>query len=61
MKVLNTIGEERGVVTGIRELPQADCLEINYNGKKCFVPFMDEFISDVIDNKIIVKEIEGLF
>ena len=61
MKVLNTLGEDRGVVTGIRELPQADCLEINYNGKKCFVLFMDQFIDNVIDDKIIVKEIEGLF
>ena len=61
MKVLNTLGEDRGVVTGIRELPQADCLEIDYNGKKCFVLFMDQFIDNVIDNKIIVKEIEGLF
>ena len=60
-KVYNTLGEERGVVTAIRELPQSDCLVIDYEGKKCFVPFINEFIEDVIEKKIIVKEIEGLF
>ena len=36
-------------------------LIIDYNGKDVMVPFIDEFITDVNDDYIMVNEIEGLF
>lgn len=60
LEVVNQNNEKRGVVLEIRELPQADYLVVNYNGKKVLVPFIPEFVVDVND-KIIVNEIEGLF
>lgn len=60
LNVINQNGEARGVVVEIRELPQADYLVVNNNGKNVLIPFINEFILDVND-KIIVKEIEGLF
>lgn len=59
-EVVNESGESRGVVEEIREMPQAKYLAIRYNDKICLVPFMAQFIGDV-DDKIVVKEIEGLF
>lgn len=31
------------------------------NGKKALVPFRDEFIGKVTKERVIIKEIEGLF
>ena len=59
-KVINQEGVERGIVEDIREMPHAKYLAVRYNEKIHLVPFIDEFIEDVND-KIIVKEIEGLF
>ena len=60
-KVINQNKEDRGIVKTIINYPQADYLEINYNGKKHLVPFIDEFIIEVTDTYIMVNEIEGLF
>ena len=60
-KVINQNGEDRGIVMEIREYPKSDYLAIKYNGKICLVPFINEFINDVTEDKIIVNEIEGLF
>lgn len=60
LNVVNQNNEARGVVIEIRELPQAEYLVIKYNEKNVLVPFINEFIIEVSD-KIIVKEIEGLF
>ena len=35
-------------------------LEIDVNGKKKLIPFIPEFIEDVLEDRIIRKEIEGL-
>ena len=60
LSVINQDGVDRGVVSEIRELPQAEYLVVKYNGKNVLVPFINEFILDVND-KIVIKEIEGLF
>lgn len=59
--IFNQNGEERGKVIDILEMPHAKYLVSNYNGKKSMIPFIDEFILEVNDDKIIIKEIEGLF
>ena len=60
LEVVNQNNEPRGKVVEIRELPQSEYLLVDYNGKKVLIPFINQFIIDVND-KIIVKEIEGLF
>lgn len=58
--VVNQQGENRGTVIEVRELPQADYLVISYLDKSVLVPFIKEFVTEV-NEKITVKEIEGLF
>lgn len=58
--VVNQQGEDRGTVIEVRELPQADYLVISYLDKSVLVPFIKEFVTEV-NEKITVKEIEGLF
>lgn len=60
LDVYNQNGILRGKVVGIMELPQGESLEIDVNGKKRTVPLRDEFVSEITDDKIIIKEIEGL-
>lgn len=49
-----------GKVINIIEYPHAKYLEIETDKKKCLVPFIDEFIIDVKEDRIIINEIEGL-
>lgn len=58
--VVNQNGDKKGIVKEVRELPQADYLVVDYNGKNVLVPFINEFVIDVTD-VITIKEIEGLF
>ena len=58
--MINQNGKSRCIVKEIRELPQCDYLYVLYNGKYYFIPFNEEFITDVTD-KIYIEEIEGLF
>lgn len=60
-KIINQNKVERGVVKDIQELPQAVYLIVDYNGKDVMIPFIDEFISVVNDEFIVINEIEGLF
>ena len=59
--VVNQNGVEKGIVLEIKELPQCDYLVVDYNKKNVLVPFIDEFIIEVTDEKIVINEIEGLF
>lgn len=58
--IYNEEGLLRGKVLDIKEYPQADMLVIEVNGKNKLVPFLNEFISEVKEDRIIIKEIEGL-
>ncbi len=60
LPVYNQDNELRGVVKNIIEYPHAKYLEIETNTKTSLVPFIDEFIEDVLEDRIIIKEIEGL-
>ena len=59
--VVNQNGEDRGIVEEIREFPKSDYLAVRYNGKIALIPFIDEFVKEVLEDKIIINEIEGLF
>lgn len=60
MEVCNQHDEKIGVVLDVLEIPSYKLLEIKDGNKKFLVPFIDEFIIEVTDNKIIIQEIEGL-
>lgn len=58
--VYNQDGIKRGVSTSVIEYPKYDMLEVLVDGKKKLIPFIPEFIISVSDDKIVIKEIEGL-
>ena len=49
-----------GQVKYIREVPQGHLLEIDVQGQLKLIPFVDAFIKDILDDKIVVDVIEGL-
>lgn len=58
----NDRADFRGKVIDVREVPQGYLLVIKKeNGKNALVPFRDEFILRVTKERVIIKEIEGLF
>lgn len=60
LEVYNEDNLYRGIVVGIRELPQGDLLEVEKKDSKiALIPFRKEFVLDV-NEKIIIHEIEGL-
>lgn len=61
-KLVSQNNEDIGEVVGIEEFPAQTTLSCVNNGKKYFVPFIDQFILKVdIENKLItVNVIEGL-
>lgn len=61
--VYNQFGELKGKCMDIEELPKYRYLVvINLKGKRKLIPIiMNEFIKEVLDDRIIVNEIEGLF
>ncbi len=60
LKVYNQHEENIGIVIDVLEIPTYKLLEIKASDKKFLVPFIDEFIVDVLEDKIIINEIEGL-
>jgi 16S rRNA processing protein RimM len=60
-KVMTEQLEQVGIASALIEVPQGHLLEIEKpNGKKSLVPFIEEFIGDIDEEKIIIKPIEGL-
>lgn len=61
--IYNQNNELKGKCIEIEELPSANYLVCqNENGKKNLIPFiMNEFIKEVLEDRIIINEIEGLF
>lgn len=49
-----------GTVKYIREVPQGHILEIDVDGTLKLIPFVDAFIHEVLEDKIIIDVIEGL-
>ena len=60
-EVFNESGERLGKVTSLIPVPQGHLLEIEkLNGKKALIPFVDEFVIEIEEDKIIIRPIEGL-
>lgn len=49
-----------GQVKFIREVPQGHLLEVDVDGTLKLIPFVDAFIKDIFEDKIIIDLIEGL-
>ncbi len=58
--VYNEDGVLRAKVKDVRELPQGKYLLCVKDGKNKLIPFNEHFIKDVLDDRIIIMEIEGL-
>lgn len=53
-------GQLIGFVKYLREVPQGHLIEIEMNGKLKLIPFVDAFIKEVLDDRIVIEVIEGL-
>ncbi len=60
LDVFNQNQELIGKVIDVLEIPTYKLLEVKDNKKIFLVPFIDEFILEVEEDKIIIEEIEGL-
>lgn len=49
-----------GQVKFIREVPQGHLLEVDVSGSLKLIPFVDAFIKDISEDKIVIDLIEGL-
>lgn len=58
--VFNQAGQKRANVIDVIELPQGHYLVCEVTGKRKLVPFNEHFVKDVLTDKIIIEEIEGL-
>ena len=58
LEVYTTENEFIGVIDNFIEVPQGYILEILNNKKKTLIPFVDEFIIDITDEKVIVKVLD---
>ena len=60
LKVYNQNDEYLGTVTDVIDVPSAAILEVINEDKKVLIPFVNEFIILIDDEKIVINEIEGL-
>ena len=61
LDVYNTLDENLGVVSDVLEMPRGYLLEVRNNkNKKILIPFVDAYVKDITEDKIIIEEIEGL-
>lgn len=59
--VYNTLNEKLGTVTDVIEIPSGYILEIiDDNDKRFLVPFVDAFVKEITNKKIVIEEIEGI-
>lgn len=55
----NEDGEKLGKVVDVILIPSNDLLEIELlNGKKELIPYVDEYVLDILDDRIIIKLLE---
>lgn len=60
-EIYNQNDELRAICKDVVEYPQSHMLVCETSdGKIKYIPFINEFVKDVLDNKIIINEIEGL-
>lgn len=60
LEVYNTLGDFIGIVTDVLEMPRGYLLEVKDGNKKVLIPFVEAFVKDITEDKIIIEEIEGL-
>ena len=62
LKVYDNLNNYLGTVNEVMELPHGEVLVVinKESNKRHLIPFVDEFIVSVDDEKIIIKPIEGL-
>lgn len=60
LKVYNQNDEYLGIVNDIISIPSNDIIEVIDNDNKILIPFIDDFIISIDEEKIIINEIEGL-
>lgn len=60
LKVYNQNDEYLGIVNDIISIPSNDIIEVIDNQNKILIPFIDDFIISIDEEKIIINEIEGL-
>ena len=58
LDVYDEFDEFVGVLNDFIEVPQGYIMEIKNKGKKVLIPFVDEHIIDIEEDKIIVKVLE---
>ena len=59
--VYNTFNEKLGIVTDVIEIPSGYILEvINDENQRFLIPFVDAFVKEITNEKIVIEEIEGI-
>lgn len=59
--VFNVDNEYLGKITDIIEIPSGYILEIiDEKDNRFLLPFVDEFVKDITEDKIVIEEIEGI-
>lgn len=59
MSVFNENNEFLGKINDVINIPSNDILEIVNDLQKILIPFVDEYIVEITEEKVIIKEIEG--
>lgn len=60
LKVFNEKGEYLGIVNDVISIPSNDILEVLNDEQKLLIPYIDDFIVSIDDEKIVINELEGL-
>ena len=50
--------QEVGIVKDVLDLPAASALELDINGQKILIPFVEKYIKDVTKSEIIIANLE---
>lgn len=58
LEVYDDANNYLGKVVDFIEVPQGYIMDVRDEGKKTLIPFVDEFIIDILEDSIIVKEME---
>ena len=58
LKVFDENDNNLGEVLDFIEVPQGYILEIRTKGDKILIPFVDEYIINILEDKIVVKVID---
>lgn len=60
LKVYNTEGEYLGIINDLITIPSSDILEVINDNQKILIPYVDDYIVTIDEEKVIINEVEGL-